>query len=136
MMSLTARKAVLAEYRRWRDVPFAWGTADCLAFAAACAAPLIARDPVAHLRGRYDSEISSRRMLIEEGWRSGADLAASLFPEIPVAQAHAGDWAYVVNPDGTDSLGVVAGEMIIAKGQSGVGLVPLMNASRAFRVLP
>jgi hypothetical protein len=36
-MRHAARKIVLADHGRCRAEPFAWGSADCLAFAASCA---------------------------------------------------------------------------------------------------
>jgi hypothetical protein len=58
-----------------------------------------------------------------------------MFPEIPVAMAKSGDWAFIPNEDGTETLGVVFGPQIIARTQSGVGMQPLTKASRAFRVV-
>lgn len=133
---MNPRRIVLDVWRAQRAVPFAWGSADCLCFAAACAEPILGRDPIAHLRGRYDSETGAKRLMVENGWRGMGDVAASIFPEIPVAQAHVGDWALIVNPDGTEVIGVVAGERIAAKTQSGSGQALLRTAARAFRVTP
>ncbi|MBN8956891.1 MAG: hypothetical protein J0H17_10005 [Rhizobiales bacterium] len=133
---MNVRKIILDIYRAQRSVPFAWNASDdCLGVAAAVAQAMTGRDPIAHLRGRYDSEQSAKRVMVEEGWRSMGDVAAAIFPqEIPVAQARAGDWLYVVNPDQTETIGVAVNERFMAKGKGGVEQGLLSHASRAFRV--
>ena len=131
---MTLRKHVLALTRAQLGTPVVWGENDCLCFAGDCAAHVLGRDPVAHLRGRYDSAETARAVMDEHGWATMGDLAASLFAEIPIAAACFGDWATLANPDGSDALGVVAGERIATRGPNGVGQVPLTQAVRAFRV--
>lgn len=133
-MARAANAILLEIYRRERGQPFAWGSADCITFCAACALALTGRDPIAHWRGRYDSDAGLKRAMVEEGFRSIADAAASLYPEIPMASAKSGDWAFVVNDDGRESLGVVCRDMVMAKSIEGIGLVPLHRASRMFQV--
>jgi len=121
--------------RRERQHESAWGTHDCLCWCAACALEMLHRDPIAHLRGRYDSEVSAKRLMLENGWHTLGDVAASLFPEIPVAQARSGDWAFLAHADGTESLGVVARSEIWGRGPKTLGIIaPLTAAQRAFRV--
>jgi hypothetical protein len=133
---MNTRKIILEIYREQRAIDFAWNAKDdCLGVAAAVAQAMTGRDPIAHLRGRYDSEQSAKRVMVEEGWSSMGDVAASIFPnEIPVAQARAGDWLFVVNPDGTETIGVAVNEWFMAKGKAGVDRGLLSHASRAFRV--
>lgn len=131
---INVRKIILEEARAESGVPFAWGTADCLCFAAQVAQRMLGRDPIAHLRGRYDSEIGCRRAMVEEGWTAWRDAPASLFAPVPVAQARAGDWALVTGDDGTDAIGVVLDSRIVVKGLSGIVQLPLSRASEAFRV--
>lgn len=128
-----AQKELLAIYRRERMTPFAWGVSDCLCFAADCAMALGHSDPIANLRGRYDSELGAKRVMVEEGWHDLAAVAAAMWPTIPVAQARTGDWAYIRNPDGTEAIGVVVGAHVWARTQSGLGAVPLTAATQAFR---
>lgn len=130
---MNVRRVILDTYRAERGVPFAWGSTDCLGFAAKCAQAIIGRDPIAHIRGRYDSETSARRVMVTEGWRDMGDVAASAFVEIPPAMARSGDWAHVVQ-EGRDGVGVVVGEMVAVKSQDGVGQVPFAQVKRAFRV--
>ncbi len=122
------------EYRRARGEPFAWGTSDCLGWAAAVAIRLVGRDPIAGLRGRYHSEVSAARVMVEEGWRSLGDVAAAHAREIPVLDARTGDWAYLINDDGTATIGVFIADQVAAKALSGVGIMPRARALRAFRV--
>lgn len=131
---MTAQKILLEEYRAERPFPFVWGTSDCLCFAAAVAMRITGRDPIAHLRGRYDSLTGARRVMAGEGWADMGAVAASIFPEIPLADARVGDWALVRNEDGTETIGVVAGATIAAKTEAGMGQAPRHRAVRAFRV--
>ncbi len=132
---LNVRALIHAVVRRERKADFVWGATDCIMFCAAVALEIIGRDPIPHLRGRYDSEVGAKRIMVESGWQTLGDVAASLFKEIPVSSARAGDWAFVVNADGTESLGVVVGAEIVARGQTGLALTILSQARRAFRVL-
>lgn len=120
--------------RAWALRPFEWGSADCLYFASACAAAITGEDPARDLKHRYTSEIGAQRVMVNEGWRDMGDVAASLLPEVPVAQARSGDWAHVVDETGMDGLGVVCGHQIAVRTQSGMGLFPLTRAKKAFRV--
>jgi len=133
---MNIKRLLLEEYQRQRATPFAWGGADCLGFAADCAKLLTGNDPAAELRGKYDSEIAAKRIMVERGWQTLGDVAASMFPEIPVAVARSGDWAFVVNDDGSETLGVVGGALILARTKEGAGFQPLTQASRAFCVVP
>lgn len=129
------RLAISDEYERAKAAPFAWGRHDCLMWCADCAAAITGRDPAARLRGRYKTAAGARRVMKTEGWRDMADVAASMFAEIPLGQARSGDWAHIANEDGTDTLGVVMGSMIVARTETrGLGQVPLTRAAKVFRV--
>ncbi|HWM82940.1 MAG TPA: hypothetical protein VNQ56_12840 [Pseudolabrys sp.] len=131
---MNARSIIHAEYTRQRTISFQWGVSDCALTAADFALVLTGRDPLARFRGVYDSETGARRHMLANGWRDMGDLAAAHFAEIPLGRARSGDWAHVVNEDGTDTLGVVIGAQIVARGQGGLMTVPLSRANRAFRV--
>lgn len=135
---MNVRKIIFDEFRRQRNILFAWNQVDdCLGVAATIAQPICGRDPIAHLRGRYDSAISAKRVMVEEGWETLGDVAASCgLPEIPVAQAGAGDWLYVVNPNGTETIGVVVNERFMAKGPNGTEQDMTSRGRRAFKVRP
>lgn len=132
---MNARAVILAEFRKQRLLPFAWGSADCLSWCGYCAKALTGADPIMRLRGRYDSKIEALKVMVEEEWADLGDVAASFYPEIPTALARSGDWALLGNDDGTETLGVVVGHMICARTEArGLGQVPLTRATRAFRV--
>ncbi len=132
---MNVRKLILDEFRRQRGLPHVWGGDDCLGVAATIAQAMIGRDPIAHLRGRYDSETSAKRVMVEEGWSDLGDVAASCgFTEIHPSQARAGDWLFVRNPDGTETIGVAVNERFMAKGPSGIAQDMTSRALRAFRV--
>lgn len=125
---------ILQIYREARAEPFVWGGADCLDFAGRVAQAITGRNPANHLKGTYNSPLSARRVMKENGWETMGDVAASLYEEIPVADARAGDWAEILNGDGSETIGVFSGSMIGAKTELGVGQVPRSRARRAFRV--
>lgn len=132
---MNVKRLVLDQYRSARGSGFAWNAIDdCLGWAAAVAMELTGRDPIAHIRGRYDSAVGARRVMVEEGWSGLADVARSCFREIPLAEARFGDWAVIANIDGTETIGVVAGAMIAAKTEAGMGQTPRSRATAAFRV--
>jgi hypothetical protein len=132
---MTRREILLRVFREQRELPFAWGASDCLTTAAAFALEVTGRDPMPHLRGRYSSEHSAKRVMVDYGWADMADVARSMYEEIPRARAHDGDWVQVFGgPDGGDGLGVICGAQIVVRTVAGLGLVPLSRAGRAFRV--
>lgn len=131
---MTVRSDIVRLARQYAETPFAWGSADCLCFCADVVRPILGRDPIDNIRGGYDSEVSAKRYMIEHGWRDLGDVAASVFPEIPPSMARAADWAFVRNPDGTETLGVVVSDVGIAKTLTGVGRFRLTEALRAFMV--
>jgi len=133
---MNVRAHIFNLYRAAGGEPGVFGVSDCLCFVAECALPILGRDPIAHLRGRYDSEMSARRLMVEHGWNDMGDVAASIFPEIAVSQAQAGDWAHVADGEGNDAIGVVAGAVIAVRLREGVMQLPLRQATRAFRVAP
>ncbi len=130
---MRAQAAITGIWLAWRDTPFAWGAADCLAFCGACAKQATGWDPGASLRRRYRSEIGARRVMAAEGWRDMGNVAASLVPEVHPSRAATGDWAHVRDDDGRDGLGVVVGERIAVRTEAGMAQVPLGRALRVFR---
>lgn len=130
----TPQSIVTGIYEAWSEKPFVWGKADCLHFAAACAKGLTRRDPAKKLKRRYKTRLGARRVMRREKWGNMGDVAATLLPEIPVAQALTGDWAHVKDAHGNDGLGVVCNHMIAVRTEAGMGQVPLGQALRVFRV--
>lgn len=114
--------------------PLAYGTHDCALFAAGAVAAITGDDPAAPFRGRYTTLRGGLRVLRGAGYADHIDLARTLFAGIPVALALPGDLAVIATPDGS-SLGVVQGGSVYVLHPGGhLGLVPLTDASEAFRV--
>lgn len=132
---MNVKRVILDRYRSARETSFAWNAIDdCLGWAAAVAQDLTGRDPIAHIRGRYDSAAAAQRVMAEEGWADLAAVARSCFAEIPIADASFGDWAVILNADGSETIGVVVGALIAAKTKMGMGQTPRNRATAAFRV--
>lgn len=115
--------------------PFAWGENDCALFAAGAVCAMTGKDFAADYRGRYTTLLGGMRLLKKAGFTDHAGMAATLFDEIHPSQAHVGDIAAIEIEDGI-ALGVVQGERIyvLRPDEDGIGTVPLLDASRAFRV--
>jgi hypothetical protein len=127
-------RAVLDAYRVMQGRTFAWGEADCLTLAADAALRITGSDPAAGLRGKYNSSPSALRLMASRGWENMRAVAASMYPEQPVAQARTGDWAAVADGQGKDALGVVWGEHILVWREDGMARVPLLQALTSYRV--
>ena len=85
-------------------------------------------------RGRYSTMRGGLRVLRKAGFEDHIALAAAHFPEVPPLMAQPGDLAVVPTDDG-QALGVVQGEAVYVLGPHGLGLVSILSASRAFRVI-
>lgn len=126
----SALYAIVAE-RRAR--PFEWGAHDCVMWASDVTVALTGRDPVAHLRGRYDSALGAARLLEDEGGMLG--LAARCWgPEIPRLCAQRGDVVLVTGDDGRDSFAVVMGVEALGVGPVGLVPAPMARWQHAWRV--
>lgn len=112
--------------------PFRPGTFDCMLFGAGAVQAQTGVD-LAHGWGRYLSLTEGREMLKASGYSSHTDLVAELLPACPVLNARVGDIA-ILDGDLGQSVGVVQGHSIYVLQQGGIGVVPLTDAKRAFRV--
>lgn len=123
------RLAALIEERQ--AIPFAWGKNDCATFAADVALDLTGDDPLHDLRGRWDSEFSAARVLVElGGMRAAVD---ARLPCVPVAMAHRGDVALVEQGD-EQLLGVIVGERVACVSRDGIEYVPRDRAVCAWSI--
>jgi hypothetical protein len=111
-----------------------WAAGGCLAFPGKVAKAITGTDPTEWARSQFTTETEAKRRMVEHDCKSLADIAVRLYPEIPVAQARAGDWAVVQNPDGAEGLGVVMGSQIVVRTPGGLGTLALLSASSAYRV--
>ncbi|SOC48470.1 hypothetical protein SAMN05892877_1764 [Rhizobium subbaraonis] len=120
-----------AAFRR----PFAYGEFDCTLFAAGAVEAMTGVNLYADYAGRYQTLAGGLRHLKKLGFDNHVDYAASLFEEVHPSMAQVGDIA-VVDTETGHGLGIVQGSRIYVAqpGALGLGLVDLLQASRAFRV--
>lgn len=116
---------------------FLWGQHDCALFSAGAVEVMTGVDIGSEYRGKYKTLAGGLKLLKRKGFDNHAQLAASLFEEIPVAMASVGDIAAIeVETGGVYALGVVQGPRIyvVRPDESGLGTVDLLTAARAFKV--
>ena len=130
----TKERIILDIFFKHRDTQFVWGKSDCLCYAAACAKGITGTDPMTHLRNRYRSSTGAKRVMVKHGWKTLGDVAASMYEEIGVQELQTGDWAFILNEDGSETLGVVCASVISAMLPQGIGQVSTRKAVRGFRV--
>ena len=122
--------------REWRRRPFAWGSADCVRFAAGWVALVTGRDPVAETAGRYDDSRAARRLMVQATGTADLVAATSVVLGPPLSHplmARVGDVVALTTPAGP-ALGVCAGEMVAAPGPTGLGFRPLATILAAWRI--
>lgn len=115
------------------ETPFAYGQADCGAFAGGAIEAMTGENPHATVAGKYTTMAGALRVLRKLGHKNHVDYAASVLTEIDPAFAQFGDIAVVTSDDGP-ALGVVIGAHIEVRTPSKRGVVPLTDAIRALRV--
>ena len=115
------------------DAPFAYGSADCGAFAGGAIEAMTGENPHAKVAGKYKTMAGALRALKRLGHEDHIAYAASVLNEIDPLYAQFGDVAVVDSPEGP-ALGVVVGSHIEIRTPEGRGVVPLTDAVRAFRV--
>jgi hypothetical protein len=114
--------------------PFQPGKHDCALFAAGAVKAMTGKDFARGYRGRYRTLKGGLKTLQKAGFADHIALAASLLEDIPVSFAGPGDLAVIATPDGP-ALGVVQGEGIyLLTMDDRMGLRPMAEAIRAFRV--
>lgn len=128
------RDRLVAYLHSARVRPFEFGQHDCSLFAADCVAAMTGVDMASDWRGRYATMRGGLRVLRKAGFDDHVALAAAHFPEVTPLLAQPGDLAVVPTDDGP-ALGVVQGEAVYVLGPRGLGLVSILSAVRAFRVI-
>ena len=114
------------------DAPFAYGSADCGAFAGGAIEAMTGENPHAKVAGKYKTMAGALRALKRLGHEDHIAYAASVLNEIDPLYAQIGDVAVVQAAEG-HALGVVVGAHIEVRTPAGRGVVPLTDAVRAFR---
>jgi hypothetical protein len=84
-------EALAAEIARGQRTPFAWGTHDCLLYAADCVRAQTGVDLAADFRGGYWTLRGAIQILAAHGYDTPLDAIAARLPEIPLARAARGD---------------------------------------------
>lgn len=131
-----ARARVAQWVRESMSMPFEWGEHDCALSAAKAVQVQLADDIdfAAEFRGKYSTMEDGLKLLRKAGFADHAALAASLLPEIPVAEAQIGDIVAVDFGDAGVTLMLVAGHRIIGPMPDMAGNLRLTRAFRAFAV--
>lgn len=106
-----------------------FGEHDCAIFAGGAAGAQTGVDYITEWVGTYTDMTTGLAALNAKGYADHVDLVRQTFTEVPVSMAQEGDIAVV-----GDALGVVQGAAIYVLRPEGIGLVPLLSASTAFRV--
>ncbi|MEI7606309.1 MAG: hypothetical protein WCJ64_02880 [Rhodospirillaceae bacterium] len=122
--------------REWRRRPFAWGTADCVRFAAGWVALVTGRDPVAITAGHYAGCHEALRLMVATTGTADLLAATSLILgpplEVPL-MVRLGDVVVIATPAGP-ALGLCAGAEIAALGPAGLVARPLTAVIAAWRL--
>jgi len=119
-----------------KERPFAWGS-DCL---FGLVVPILdaISDDAPRFRayaGRYKTAKGALGVMRRSGFTNLADLVASEMPEIHPSQCRIGDIVAIPTDDDFGfSLGVVNGDRVFVKLESGIGTRDLLEAKRAFQV--
>lgn len=116
------------------DRPFAWGSHDCVLFAADCVDACTGVDPAAHVRGTYACAASAARVMRAHGGLA-ALAAAALGPEVPPPFTQPGDVGIVIS-DGRECLAVCIGKGWQVPGEKGLVFFELGQATRVWRISP
>lgn len=113
------------------DRPWQWGAADCCTAACDVFIALHGIDPMARLRGRYDSRMGALRMIAAQGgWHR---MAGGLARDAGLVDGNGGEGEIgLIVSDGNLCLGVSTGAVWIGKSLNGFSSVP--NCVRSWRV--
>lgn len=124
-----------AYLRECAKQPFRPGSLDCGLFAGGAIKAMTGEDVDIELRGEYRTIDDAMVKLKEMGFKDHISYAASKFKRIknPI-MAQRGDLAVVEDMNGFPALGIVQGEHIYVMELNGVGLRPLTDIKKAFRV--
>lgn len=126
------QNALSETVRRHQQLPFAWGTSDCLLFPLDCVRAMTGQD-FSELHGEYASQAQAYRRLRSFGFANVADAFAAHFPEISPAMMGTGDLA-VVDDDGAICGAICLGRMTAGKTQDGLLFIGRSLVQRAFKV--
>lgn len=115
-----------------RLVPYAWGTNDCVTFAADAVVAINGTDPLGDLRGTWSTEAEAMAVLEAQGGLIAAMDAR--FPRRAKEFAKRGDLALIKDANGQPSLGVCVGQSAAAPGPEEMMLTPMTKARIVWEV--
>jgi hypothetical protein len=115
---------------------FEWGRLDCLLFVADCIQAMTGEDLAAGIRGRYTTEVGSKRVLTSDlGGSLTAALTGKLGDPVPIPFSGRGD-VVLVMVDGVEAAGVIdlSGERVAVLTLDGLESIPVSAARLAWKV--
>jgi len=120
-----------------RDMPFAWGRADCLTAIADLCAALTGRNPLPKALRRYTTERGASRLMISLGFADIEAALAQCFPAVAPALARRGDCGIVMtHVDGQPAKAavIVLGPTVLGRGPAGAIIRPRRDLVSAFAI--
>lgn len=103
---------LLAAVNARRAMPYAWGSNDCVLYAADMVAAITGIDLAEEFRGAYHDERGAAALMAREGWADLASLADAHLPRC-LARPRRGDLVLLPGTRG-DYLGIVAASGVVA----------------------
>lgn len=110
------------------------GQHDCVLWAAGAREAVTGDDPMRDWRGRYSTIEEGLQLALQHGCSEPWLQVVAGLDEVPPAYGQVGDLALLDGADGLPALGVVQGAGIYVLHPRGVGLVPLTEARRVWRL--
>jgi len=72
--------------RNYQHSPWIWGSTDCAHFMGDCVAAITGADPIARIRGTYESRLSCMARIRAHGFKSVEEMAAKVFADLKCAE--------------------------------------------------
>jgi len=119
---------------RHRPHVFEWGAHDCAILTADAIEAVIGEDLARTFRGRYSKRDETPELLRSHGYESPVEILVSRFDEIHPSAAIVGDVAIVPTRWGPATAPVVGAELAVYAPGGPLGLAPIEEAVRAFRI--
>lgn len=118
-----------------QNIPFAWGSNDCLMFCADVVLAMTGFDHAENYRGNYSTEAEAQAIINTlTGASDVVGVIDTLFKRVPVLQARRGDLVAATVSERGPSIGVCAGGGCFFVGPGGLIQTPLQGCITAWRV--
>lgn len=129
MRPLDEIRRLEAYVERTRRDPFVWGKQDCALWVAGAVEAMTGRDLAEPFRGRYKTKAEGIAIAETFGFVDHVDVFRQMLDPVPPGNALLGD--VIVIPPAT--IGIAQGRAAWAMTERGLALVPIENATEAFR---